>query len=429
MPKVPAASTWAGAPLVAEDGFAFAEGVFFAQASGQNRHRRATATELKEHFSSSNDKDHPAHWFEAQLIHYGLQPSKTKSTKLKKEWTKNDREAKKGATNSKPAAKPPVAKAETKATAGTKRKATDNDNAPAVKKTKTTTAKATAPARKIANPKAKAKAPPKMPAKVTAKTTTKAPSKAVTESTTPAKPRLKQTARRGGSSQGPGRNASASEPARPPRTKQTARQAGAFAGRGRIPVPPSGNFDAPPPYSEFPDQAYFSDGHSPSNSYRSYDSDPDDGGSLEPLGLLNGDYEITWSDVTEQWDHYDPDNFELCLTLEGNRLWGQFNLGVYEGVLRFNERPMRSSHDRLEFTWRGREDMGPVIYGNSNKGWMEFLGDGRIIGCVDGGQTLSFRAQRIEDQGTRSRTDADSMQDEWSSYTYHLYEQENRARW
>lgn len=79
MPKVPAASTWAGAPLVAEDGFAFAEGVFFAQASGQNRHRRATATELKEHFSSSNDKDHPAHWFEAQLIHYGLQPSKTKS--------------------------------------------------------------------------------------------------------------------------------------------------------------------------------------------------------------------------------------------------------------------------------------------------------------------------------------------------------------
>ncbi|CAF3435130.1 unnamed protein product [Fusarium graminearum] len=474
MPKVPATSTWAGAPPVAEDGFAFAEGVFFAQASGQNRHRRATATELKEHFTSGNDKDHPAHWFEAQLIHYGLQPSKTKSvarmrlfdavnagdlkvpanvtkleTKLKKEWTKNDREAKKGATNSKPAAKPPVAKAETNATAGTKRKASDNDNASAVKKTKTATPKATAPTRKIATPKAKA--PPKTPAKATAKTTTmtttttttktttKAPAKAATESTTPAKPRLKQTARcssRGGSSQGPSRNAaanaSASEPARPPRTKQTARRGGAFAGRGRIPVPPSGDFDAPPPYSEFPhqDQDYYhSDGHSPSNSRRSYDSDPDDGDSIEPLGLLNGDYEITWSDVTEQWDHYDPDNFELCLTLEGNRLWGQFNLGVYEGVLRFDERPMRSSHDRLEFTWRGREDMGPVIYGNSNKGWMEFLGDGRIIGCVDGGQTLSFRAQRIKDQGTRSRIDADSMQDEWSSYTYHLYEQENRARW
>ncbi|PTD07747.1 hypothetical protein FCULG_00007111 [Fusarium culmorum] len=296
-------------------------------------------------------------------------------TKLKKEWTKNDREARKGATKSKPAAKPPVAKAETKATAGTKRKATDNDNAPAVKKTKTTTPKATAPATKTATPKAKA--PPKTPAKATAKTTTKATTKP-------------QQNHRGGSSQGPSRNAaanaSASEPARPPRTKQTARRGGAFAGRGRIPVPPSGDFDAPPPYSEFPHQAYYSDGHSPSNSYRSYDSDPDDGDSLEPLGLLNGDYEIIWSDAAERWDHYDPDNFELCLTLEGNKLWGQFNLGVYEGVLRLNQRPMRSSHDRLEFTWRGREDMGPVIYGNSNKGGWNSLATVALLAVLTEGR-------------------------------------------
>ncbi|KAH7143432.1 hypothetical protein EDB81DRAFT_884045 [Dactylonectria macrodidyma] len=72
-------TAWLGAPPVAADGFAFANGGFFTEASGQNRHRRATLGELKEHVSSGSDKDHPAHWFEAQLIHYGLKPSKSKS--------------------------------------------------------------------------------------------------------------------------------------------------------------------------------------------------------------------------------------------------------------------------------------------------------------------------------------------------------------
>ncbi|KAJ3527565.1 hypothetical protein NM208_g10639 [Fusarium decemcellulare] len=77
-PKASPASAWQGAPPVAEDGFAFANGDFFAEASGHNRHRRATPQELQTHFASGSDKDHPAHWFEAQLVHYGLQPSKTK---------------------------------------------------------------------------------------------------------------------------------------------------------------------------------------------------------------------------------------------------------------------------------------------------------------------------------------------------------------
>lgn len=122
------------------DGFAFANGDFFASASNQNRHRRATLAELKEHFKSGNDRDHPAHWFEAQLLHYGLPPSKTKSVarmrlfdavkvgkltvpahitklegSLKKEWANNDREAKKAVDA--------VAKAGKPKAAGVKRKA------------------------------------------------------------------------------------------------------------------------------------------------------------------------------------------------------------------------------------------------------------------------------------------------------------------
>ncbi|KLP05472.1 uncharacterized protein Y057_6016 [Fusarium fujikuroi] len=406
MSKASTATAWPGAPPAAEDGFAFADGVFFAQSSGQNRHRRATATELKEHFTSGNDKDHPAHCFEAQLIHYGLPPSKTKSvarmrlfdavnagnlkvpasvskleTKLKKEWTKNDREAKKGGA-SKPAVQATPVKTETKkpTAVGAKRKANDDESNAKVKKPKTATPKTATP---------KAKAPAKTPAK--------APVKSTRES-----PRLRPS------------------PEAPRFAKpQTARRGGAFAARGRIPAP-SGYDDAPPPYSEFPDQDY-------SSSDENNGSDDVGEVSLAPLGLLNGDYEVESLDVSEQWD-FDPDEFQLTLTISGNRLWGKFDLGVYKGVLLFEERPMRSSHDRVWFKWRGREDQGPIMYGDRNEGWMEFLGDGRIEGWLNH-QSLSFQARRLPGQGTRSSIDARTLQDEWNGYSYDLYEEENRARW
>ncbi|KAJ9418138.1 hypothetical protein QL093DRAFT_2378273 [Fusarium oxysporum] len=434
MPKAYAASAWPGAPPVSEDGFAFAEGVFFAQSSGQNRHRRATATELKEHFTSGNDKDHPAHWFEAQLIHYGLPPSKTKSvarmrlfdavnagnlkvpanvskleTKLKKEWTKNDREAKKGAA-SKPAAQVTPVKTETKKTSapGPKRKANDDESNATAKKPKTVAPKAVTP---------KAKTPAKAPAKSTAKTAAKDPE----TDPAPTLARKPQTARcvRGGASQAAGRGAStaATEPTKQPRTKQTARRGnssrwstgGPSQQTARDPSPEAPRFATPQTARR--SGAFAARGRIPAPS------DDVDEVSLAPLGLLNGDYEVESLDVSEQWD-FDPDEFQLTLTISGNRLWGRFNLGVYEGVLLFEERPMRSSHDRVWFKWRGREDQGPVIYGDNNEGWMEFLGDGRMrVAC------------RLPGQGTRSSIDARTLQDEWNGYSYDLYKEENRARW
>ncbi|KXX81981.1 Actin-interacting protein 1 [Madurella mycetomatis] len=102
-------------------------GDFYVEASG-NRHRRATIPELKAVYKGSDgSRDPPGHWYEAQLIHYGLQPSKTKGTAkmrlfdalnkgslsvpahilkvegdLKKDWNKREREAKQ-ATKSAPA--------------------------------------------------------------------------------------------------------------------------------------------------------------------------------------------------------------------------------------------------------------------------------------------------------------------------------------
>ncbi|CAM1503575.1 Fc.00g011660.m01.CDS01 [Cosmosporella sp. VM-42] len=443
-------SAWVGAPPVCEDGFAFANSEFFAEASGHHRHRRATPAELKTHFTSGSDKDRPAHWFEAQLIHYGLQPSKTKSVarmrlfdavnagkltvpshvtklegKLKKEWVKKDREAKKAL---KEVSVPATKKTPAKKTAGVKREAGDNGSSSqgASKKPKTATPKDKA---KTATPRDKAKT-----------TTPKAkPASKAAAATAPARPKLaSRAARRGGISQGPSRSTPAAlpPPAPAPRTKQTARRSGAFMARGRIPAPPappsqdtyhdnSGGFDyddSPPAYTEF-DEGSHSDDYDEETYGDSYGEDT----ALAPLGLLNGRYDVSCPFVTQEWPHYGED-FGIVLTLAGSSLWGSFDLGVIEGVLLLDERPWESSHDLVGFRWRGREGEGQIMYGSRNQGWIKFLGDGRIEGKFDY-HSIAFKGRRCPGQGTRSEIDARTLQDEWDGYSEEQYEQERVARW
>ncbi|PFH57067.1 hypothetical protein XA68_15570 [Ophiocordyceps unilateralis] len=276
-------SAWVGAPPVAAEGFAYAEGVFFAEASGQNRHGRASNHELKTHFTSGSDRDHPAHWFEAQLIHYGLKQSKNKAVArtrlldalnsgsltvpphitrleadLKKEWTRLNREAKKGSQTAGKA---------TETAAGVKRKK-DSTPEPASKKSKP----AAAPKKQTPKPAADKKNAKKPASKTTAVARTTAAKQSSSTmahcvggssqglsrntvipsaSSPPRPPRTKQTARcvgRGGSSQGLDRNTVVPPASPPPRTKQTARcvgRGGISRGSSRGTVVPSPS--SPPP--------------------------------------------------------------------------------------------------------------------------------------------------------------------------------------
>ncbi|KAI1172326.1 hypothetical protein F4777DRAFT_516820 [Nemania sp. FL0916] len=460
------------APAATKDGFSYA-GDLYAETSGHNRHRRAGVAELKEHFKSGSDKDHPAHWFEAQLIHYGLPPSKTKSVarmrlfdavnsgkiavpahikkmeaNLKKEWTKNEREAMK-------AIKSAVQTSTTSSTATSKKRKADSSNvdmvisagginitvsannasagSSATKKAKTSTTATAAgntaknspkPKPKPGTPKAStaSKAKPATPAASSKKAATTAPS---SSAKSPASTAKKQTARRGGISQGPNRASASTAQAtssRPPRTKQTARRSGAFFARGRVPTTDGydsdNDFDEPPPpYEEFDDDHH--------DDYDEYD-DPDDGSDrLRPLGLLNGRYDMISKEVTGQWGY---DDLDLVFTISGREMWGKFELGVISGIMHFNERPFQSSHDEVPFTWRGEEREGQIWYGNTHRGWIKFLGDGLIEGELDY-MSLDFRGQRVYGQGTRSEVDAQSMRQEWNGYSEEEYERLNRARW
>jgi hypothetical protein len=71
-------------PAVARDSFVYND-AFFAQVDENKRHPRASIAELTsllrpEASSTSPPKDQVGHWYQAQLLHYGLPPSKDKNT-------------------------------------------------------------------------------------------------------------------------------------------------------------------------------------------------------------------------------------------------------------------------------------------------------------------------------------------------------------
>ncbi|KFA80001.1 hypothetical protein S40288_01883 [Stachybotrys chartarum IBT 40288] len=159
-------------------------------------------------------------------------------------------------------------------------------------------------------------------------------------------------ARRGGIAQGPNRASSATVAAEPPRpqAKQTARRSAAWAARGRIafssssaPRVKSTGLAIEADYMDYYDTDTDSDSVKDEDGYD--DEKPRD---LAPLGLLNGTYSIISDNIRSQWLHV-GNNFELTLTLGGNRLWVKFDLGIVKGVMLFDERPRQSSHQPLRF--------------------------------------------------------------------------------
>ncbi|KAK3305346.1 uncharacterized protein B0T15DRAFT_484979 [Chaetomium strumarium] len=414
---------------VTRDGWSYSGG-FYTEASGNNRHRRATLPELKAVFDGSDGaKDRPAHWYEAQLIPYGLPPSKTKGTakmrlfdavskgnltvpahilkvesELKKEWTKREREAKQALK------KLSAPTATNSAKRSNKRKADDSQSgvgsgtnvninltvsigpqgnvqvtpaeppASAAKKAKPTKAAAASTA---SNPTSTKKSAPS--------------SKAITTAgqSTPTAPRAKQIARRGTSSTRVAKSDSSRPPAGSPNDKpaarpiQTARRSRPFnrAGQAR-PVTTSGpspqfsttpsqwdSYDEPPPpYPGSP--MHSSDGYGYGGPD---DEDVLDDGPLPPLGLLNGHYRLRCTWPSEFADRGEDSG--IIFTLDGDGLWDS----------------QGGEHDET--------DDGSQI---------KFLGNGEIrgkIGFYD--SILEFQGYRISGQETRSEISAASMRRQW----------------
>ncbi|KAF7526314.1 hypothetical protein PCG10_004257 [Penicillium crustosum] len=494
-------------PPVTNGKFSYNVDTFYVAASGGQIHRRAAPAEIKALYDTvTTDKstpDHPGHWYEAQLLHYGLPPSKVKATakmrllkavqdgalsvpkeslqierNLKKEWKKQDSEENPQANT----------KITTTKTITTKTVTVSKTVASKTTESKTTTAKAVAKpaATKAALPKkdtaprtigskatvakpaaAKLATPKPAPKKATAPRTFTPKATAILAAAT--KPAAKPTAAKPTTPlTAPVKRKRASNDKETPNQPQTTkRRVSSKKGQYNTNVPtrnhpePSGWYEQPE-YQDVPPSYEVACGmvnifsvdkrkgyvtnlleQKGEHPYGAIDDQMDNGNAseseayLDPpspprtlkhtLGLLNGTYEVRSSDIEDQWPHAMPsDGITLSLRLNGTEMWGTYEFGMFEGVLWMPERPMRPSFDRIPFMWRGWETSeGEMSFDDHQEGWIEFLGDGDIVGMISCCGDLHFRGQRI-DSSVRTASD---LRDEWYGYNEEEYGRESRARW
>lgn len=317
--------------------FSFAVDSFYVETSNHNLHRRATVPELQSLFDTSTASKTPdpvGHWYEAQLLHYGLAPSKNKAVAkmrlldavrggglavprdivkiegdLKREWKRRDKEARSGGSSGTGAAGGAGGAGASAKAGGNKRKRDGEESAPT---SKATAAKKTKAADLTPAKKTETGAGVKKPA---AKSSAKKSEPEPLPMVDPARPRTKLTAKcsrgRGGATVGSRGGSTAGsrssqipaasidpEPAQPPRTKQTAKcsrgRGGATASsREGISQTPAASIDNPEPargprtkQTARRSNPFFGDRRPTDPLYKQEYSTPVNHSSFEYVGLL-----------------------------------------------------------------------------------------------------------------------------------------------
>ena len=144
------------------------------------------------------------------------------------------------------------------------------------------------------------------------------------------------------------------------------------------------------------------------------------------LGLINGIYDLSCPTVEGEWSCQDP---TLTLALSGTTIWGAYDLGMFSGVLFLPSRPWHPSPEPLPFKWRGRENgEGEMSFGEGCNGEISFLGDGVVEGWISVYGHCKFRGVRRAEAGTNV-VSVGSLREEWDGYNEEAYEEERTGRW
>ena len=438
------------APPIAREGFYY-NGDLYVEVGNLNRHKRASIPEItailrpdlkqsKATLAASPFKDPVGHWYEAQLIHYGLPPSKDKArakmrllealnsaklavpagivkleAQLKKEYAAADKKAK-----AQYKAEMAIAGKSDPTTAGKKRKQsepTSNVNVninfgpyagpyggQQLQMTPNSTAgmgesfgaQTKPPATKKAKTSAAA-APEKTKSAIKDdnQASTKKETAAKGTSTAKKKAMVKEE---------PSNNAST-----PVRPKQTARWSGPAK-------------KEPATHKETTPKKEAAVKKEPKVK-----SEPNTA-SLPKLGLINGYYDISCPNLEGQWRGY-GDDMSIILCLDSPGVWGAYDFGMFSGILHLEDRPWEASYEPIPCKWRGRENSeGQMSFGESCTGEIAFLGGGRIEGYLNMYGQCHFSGTRVPGPGSAPRTAA-SMKQEWNGYNERAYDDEARDRW
>jgi hypothetical protein len=418
---------------VSQENFYFSNGDLFVETSGANRHRRATVSELRDlfhprHNSNVPVRDPPAHWYEAQLVHYGLPSSRAKGTavkrlldavnsgrlavpqtilsmekRLKKQWDANERKARREANDGASTSGRSVTKSQ-----GTKRKAEEiqnhasvgvngvninlNINMGSMGMQTAEPARAARPAVRKPNNATKAK---------------QRKEQALSRQTDPLLILERERTPYGGSTQPAMRR-----PVRPKARMEA-----------KVRTEPKVNPDprikeeklSPSTPRKTKTEHNFSDDYPP----------PSPSPSTLSLGLINGIYSISCPEVTEQWGRQ---GLNITICFDTQHVWCAYDFKMFSGIFLLNRRPVRASNEQIPLRWRGRENgEGEMTIGDDNHGWISFPGGGRIEGSVEIMGDFDFEGYKVE--RCRPTRSARSMRDEWESYSEEAYEFERVNRW
>ncbi|KAF4984699.1 hypothetical protein FZEAL_139 [Fusarium zealandicum] len=83
-------------------------------------------------------------------------------------------------------------------------------------------------------------------------------------------------------------------------------------------------------------------------------------------------YNLQSTYVSSDWPSFRR-FLELTVALDfGPSLRAEFELGIYQGVMRFERFPEQSSRDPVPFRWCGKEEMGPMVSGSTTGGGSGF---------------------------------------------------------
>jgi len=431
----------------------------FAEVGEGKRHPRASASELRDLLlpkkNAVSAKDQVAHWYEAQLIHYGLPRVKDKNAakvrllgainsgglKVPGQVQQLEADLKKQYTSAQRKVKNSMKKAGNTDTvnAGKKRKANEMETSQnpgsttkisftvgdvtvdvnhnsvaqtaAIKRTKKTTAKSetktvtSTTKKKTVAPKAKGEhASPLARKKATSSKPKTERSNTVSRSqyTAAVPPRPVSF-----SGTGIGNHA---------RPKQTARRSRPFnysAARNppAHPSPPSlatDDEEPPPPYLE----------------YRQYDDQDDDQESysgnsdIGQVAQISGEYMIEISPSDE--------SAELIVRVSHVRdqLWGRFAIASKTGIIRLDSIDDIAGSVRKSFSWRSEDsDTGQLRFGKGCDGWIEFNGGGGVRGAFHGligGRGVEFEGELQDHFGYEDNEEREEAIEFWTS-EWHQY--------
>jgi len=160
-------------------------------------------------------------------------------------------------------------------------------------------------------------------------------------------------------------------------------------------------------------------------SIRDNGAPPSASPSTTSLGLINGFYTVTCPYVTGQWGCRDLNIIVCCDT---QHVWCAYDFEAFIGIFLLDHRPVQASAEQIPVRWRGRETgEGEMTTGNTNRGWISFLGGGRIEGCLEIMGDFEFEGYKVE--GAGPMRSARSEREEWESYNEEAYEYERVNRW